>query len=206
MAKSLQAMRDVAVRKLLFEGPKAGPEVDAFLDAAAAAPYGGVSGRREQCELEVLHYAIPRARGKTGALARRMWMRLLTEWTAHAPKAGQQQWYELARAHRELAVRVPAKLRPSVRRAWALGRLYNAKGERVFASFYAARTPEAKLEALRAIAAKAAPSKRFEFWECICAALVVLGDPDRELATTCLARWKATDGANAEPSLYEATR
>jgi len=204
MAKSLEALRDAAIHTLLFDAPRAGPDVDAFLTAAAKVPYGGTSGRREALEIEVLERAMPRARKKTGALARRIWTRLVTDWAAHAPAAGRQTWHSLARAHRELGVRLPAKLRDPVRRAWAMGRLHNAKGERAFAGYAKAKTPEAKLEALRAIATKAATNKHFEFWECICAALVLLGEPDAGLARTCLVRWKASDGDNAEPSLYEA--
>ncbi|HUS27396.1 MAG TPA: hypothetical protein VMZ53_02775, partial [Kofleriaceae bacterium] len=90
MAKSLKTMRDAAVHALLHDAPKAGPAVDAFLATAAKVPYGGFSGQRETYELEVLHYAMPKARRKTGPLARRMWTQLVTDWTASAPKAGQQ--------------------------------------------------------------------------------------------------------------------
>ena len=38
---------------------------------------------------------------------------------------------------------------------------------------------------------------------CLCAALVLLDEPDPELAARCLVRWKATDGDEAETAIYE---
>lgn len=202
MAKSLQTLADEATHALLFDPPaKAAPLVDVFYAAAAKTPFGGWSGRRENLELDVLKHVMPAKRRKTGPLARRIWIQVATAWATHAPRAGHQHWYSLARAHRELGVRVPSKLVDSIRRAWANGRMFNAKGERAFAAYDKAKTPDARLDALRAIAAKA--GARFEFWECICAALLLLDDPDPALAKTALARWKATEGDKAEPSLYE---
>lgn len=51
----------------------------------------------------------------------------------------------------------------------------------------------AALESLRALAKKHARTAKYEHWETICAALVLLDDPDAEFARRCLAAWKATD-------------
>jgi hypothetical protein len=203
MARSIESLRDAAVHALLFRESDLEFAVETFFAAAGKRPYGGGSGRREKYELEVLQYAMPTARKKTGPLARQIWARLVAEWSAHAPKAGQQQWHVLASVHRKLGAKIPAKLRGPVRRAWAMGRLCNIKGESAFDAYSKAKTPEATLDALRAIADAAAVRKHFEFWECICAALVLLDEPDAKLAKTCLAKWKATEGENAEPSIYE---
>ncbi|MFT3696535.1 MAG: hypothetical protein QM831_25575 [Kofleriaceae bacterium] len=195
---SLNALADAAVDMLLHTPAKASPAVDAFLAASTKAPFGGFDGVRERAELKVLTFAMPARRRNTGPLARRLWLAIATSWAA-SPKAGKQLWHELAQRHRELGVKIPAKQRVAIRRAWAVGRLENAKGERAFAAYDKAKTPDAKLDALRAIAVKA--GGRFEFWEDICAALLLLDDPDPVLAASCLAKWKSAD--NAEPSLYE---
>jgi hypothetical protein len=206
-AKQLEKLHDEMVHACIYRETPPDAAVEKFLATLETLPYGGHSGQREELEIETLENARPRGRHKkTGPLARRVWTKLVTEWSANSPAAGEQSWWDLARYQPMIAAKLPPKLRTRVRAAWAVGRLCNVDGEKQFAPFakaHAKGDASEALAAIRAIAAKHDKAKNYEFWECLCAALVLLGEPDKKLAASCLAKWKATDGDNAQTAIYE---
>ena len=206
-AKQLEKLHDEMVDACIDrEGPP-DAAVETFLATLEALPYGGHEGQRENFEVSTLENARPRGRHKkTGRLARRVWMKLVTEWSAHGPAAGEQLWWSLAKYQPMIGAKLPAKLRARVRAAWAVGRLCNVDDVKSFAAFTKAHAKGDRAEALaaiRALAAKHDQAKRYPYWECLCAALVLLGEPDKQLAASCLAKWKATDRDSAQTAIYE---
>lgn len=114
-----------AVREEVWGSEPALPGVRTLLALVERAPYGGEMGQREAVEIEVLDVLIEANQKQEAA---KLWLRLVDEWSAASPLAGDVSWHHLARAQRLLGAKLPGKLRDRVRMAWAVGRLAGVYG------------------------------------------------------------------------------